>query len=97
MADSEPEVEVGFNEERRMFGMAGDDDNDDLQDDVAAFDFGDNVAINVEDDKEEPPPPPVAAVAALPQNSYAQNKGKGKKSTSPVWEDFVSGISMGVP
>jgi hypothetical protein len=80
MADSEPEVEVGFNEERRMLGMAVDDDDDDLQDDAAAFGFGDNAAINVEDDEEEPPP----AAATLPQNSCALNKGKGKKSTSPV-------------
>jgi hypothetical protein len=50
MADSEPEVEVGFNEERRVLGMAGDDDDDDLQDDAAAFSFSDNAAINVEDD-----------------------------------------------
>jgi hypothetical protein len=89
MADSEPEVEVGFNEERRMLGMAGDDNDDDLQDDAAAFGFGDNAAINVEDDEEEPPPPPPPpAAAALPQNSYALNKGKGKKSTSLVWDDF---------
>jgi hypothetical protein len=88
MADSEPEVEVGFNEERRMLGMAGDDNDDDLQDDAAAFGFGDNAAINVEDDEEGPPPPPPPAAAALPQNSYALNKGKGKKSTSLVWDDF---------
>jgi hypothetical protein len=56
MADSKPEVEMGFNEERRMLEMARDDD--DLQDDVAAFGFSDNAAINVEDDEEEPPPPP---------------------------------------
>jgi hypothetical protein len=37
MADSEPEVEVAFNEERRMLEMATNDD--DLQDDVAAFGF----------------------------------------------------------
>jgi hypothetical protein len=90
MADSEPEVEVGFNKERRMLGMAGDDDDDDLQDDVAAFGFGDNAAINVEDDEEEspPPPPPPHVAAALPQNSCALNKGKGKKSTSPFRDDF---------
>jgi hypothetical protein len=87
MTDSELEVEVGFNEERRMLGMAGDDADDDLQDDAAPFGFGDNAAINAEDDEEEPPPPPHAA-AALPQNSCVLNKGKGKKSTSPVWDDF---------
>jgi hypothetical protein len=42
----------------------------------------------VNNEEEPPPPPPPLATAALPQNSYVQNKGKGKKSTSPIWEDF---------
>jgi hypothetical protein len=98
MADSEPEVEVGFNEERCMFGMAGDDDDDNLQDDVAAFDFGDNVAINAEDDEEEPPPPPpVAAAAALPRTATRKTKAKVKSLPLLSGRTLCRGYPWGSP
>ncbi|KAG2591491.1 hypothetical protein PVAP13_5NG448530 [Panicum virgatum] len=81
MAGSDEEtVEVGMNEERRLCGLAGDDDEDNMDEDRAAL-FGATAddAIPVDGDGEhvEEPPAPDGNTAKRP-----------RPSTSPVWADY---------
>jgi len=78
MAGSDDEtLEVGSNQERRLCGLAGDDDEDDLWEDAAEL-FGHNVQ---------------APIVLEPCDDQAEdreeNNGKGSRpSTSVVWLDF---------
>ena len=78
MAGSDDEtLEVGSNQERQLWGLAGDDDEDDLRKDVAEL-FGRNVQ---------------APIVLEPCDDQAmdeeENNGKrSRPSTSVVWLDF---------
>jgi len=86
MAGSDDEtVELGVteNEERRLCGMAGDDDEDDLREDRdALFGPGADDPINVDDDG---PVVPACGGAPPPDGNSAK---RSRPSTSPVWDDF---------
>ena len=60
MASSGDEmVELGVNEERRLCGLAGDDDEDDMHEDRdALFGHCGDDPITVDDPEDPPPPPP---------------------------------------
>ncbi|RLN34361.1 uncharacterized protein C2845_PM03G34450 [Panicum miliaceum] len=70
-------VEVGMNEERRLCGLAGDDDEGNMVEDRDAL-FGrstdDPIAVDGGDDL---PPPPEGNSAK-----------RSRPSTSPVWDDY---------
>ena len=76
VSSDEETVEVGYNDERRMCGMARDDDDDDIREDAEAL-MGCNIEapIDVGGDDEE---------GGVPVTG---NK-RSRPSTSPVWEDF---------
>ena len=86
MAGSDDEtVELGVteNEERRLCGMAGDDDEDDLREDRdALFGPGADDPINIDDDG--PTVPACGGAPPLDGNSAKRSR----PSTSPVCDDF---------
>ncbi|XP_039841615.1 uncharacterized protein LOC120701873 [Panicum virgatum] len=87
MAGSNDEtVELGVteNEERRLCGMAGDDDEDDLREDHdALFGPGADDPINIDDDG-----PAVPACGGAPPPPDGNSAKRSRPSTSPVWDDF---------
>jgi hypothetical protein len=78
MVSSDSEDEVDFNEERRLCGMAGDDDDDDIRDDAQAL-LGSSIEAPID-------------VGGGGDEAADVEAGAGSKrsrpSTSPVWEDF---------
>ena len=84
MAGSDDDtVEVGTNQERRLCGLAGDDDEDDLREDAEEL-FGRSVQapIDVGDDQE-------GGAANVGEGDGDENSAKrSRPSTSAVWLDF---------
>jgi len=81
--DETVELGVTENEERRLCGMAGDDDEDDLREDRdALFGPGADDPINIDDDG---PAVPACGGAPPPDGNSAK---RSRPSTSPVWDDF---------
>ncbi|PUZ75515.1 hypothetical protein GQ55_1G178500 [Panicum hallii var. hallii] len=79
MAGSDDEmVQVGMNEERRLCGLAGNDDEDNMREDREAM-FGriadDPISVDGADDPSAPP---------LDGSSVKRSR----PSTSPVWHDY---------
>jgi hypothetical protein len=71
-------VEVGMHEERRLCGLAGDDDEDDMHEDREAM-FSriadDPISVGGADDPSAPPLDGNSAKRSCP-------------STSPIWDDY---------
>ena len=76
-------VEVGTNQERRLCGLAGDDDEDDLREDVEElFSRSVQAPIDVGDDQE-------GGAANVGEGDGDENSAKRScPSTSAVWLDF---------
>ena len=76
-------VEVGANEERRLCGLAGDDDEDDLREDAEElFDRSAQAPIDVSDGQE-------GGATNDEEGEEDENSAKrSRPSTSAVWLDF---------
>ncbi|KAL6878233.1 hypothetical protein ACP4OV_012403 [Aristida adscensionis] len=80
-------VELGMtiNDERRLCGLAGDDDDGDMVEDREAL-FGrsadEPIAVDADGAADGDPSGPASAV---PEGSSAK---RSRPSTSPVWDDF---------
>jgi len=84
MAGSDDEtLEVGSNQERRLCGLAGDDDEDDLREDAEElFSRSVQAPIDVGDDQE-------GGAANVREGDGDKNSAKrSRPSTSAVWLDF---------
>ena len=88
MAVSDDEtVEIDCNEERRLCGLAGDDDEDDLREDAAAlFGHSSEHPIHVGDEQQ---------VGGQDQEGEGDEHSakRCRPSTSAVWLDFLSRVS----
>ena len=78
------EFDHSQNDELRMCGMAGDDEDDDVREDAAVL-FGRSAADPLPVDDSDPP---VDVADADGGQSKVSPVGSNRPSTSAVWEDF---------